>query len=363
MTITMTMTRQLKSNSNPSPNHTSAMTIAFGLLLLSLGSSAHAISCVTRLNRIVLPSYAAAYPNVADTNLKATLNNNTAASSVITIANKSKRLGTLIINKASLTVTDLTSGTANPKPLDIYPVYLRDYVALCLNAAVNKAEKEEELLIQELMSRQTVRKVSSAPYQHYDFGPLFKDITNDKAIGIIGDDYKRLIINIEYIQQMAAGSQRYQLQGHSKVGRNRNDFTGNLTLADIYIATQPSLGADESYKGLVDKQGIAVFDYVLSEDRQQPHSGNFVGKLYVKWYTSKQDDQLHFDDIDRHSDGYFNLVFNGEWRSYRSENPPKIAIWSLYKVADTLTPDLNIGAGEFYPNPSYHNKGWADYHY
>lgn len=355
----MTMTSKFKSNSK----FNTPMNIAFGFLLFSLGSSAHAISCETRLNRIVLPNYTAAYPNVADTNLKATLTNNTAASSVITIANKNKKLGTLIINKISLTVTDLTSGTAKPEPLDIYPAYLRDYVALCLTPSVDSAQKEEALLINELMGRQAVRKVSSAPYQRYDFGPLLKDITKDKAIGIIGDDYKRLIMNIEYIQQMAVGSQRYQLHGHSKVGRNRNDFAGSLMLADIYIATKPSLGVDESYKGIVDKQGLAVFDYVLSEDRQQTHSGDFVGKLYVKWYTSKQDNQLHFDDIDRHSDGYFNLVFNGNWRSYRSGNPPKPAIWSLYNIADILAPDLNIGAGEFYPNPSYHNKGWADYHY
>ena len=353
------MTSKFKSSPNPS----TPMTIAFGLLLFSLASSAHAISCETRLNRIVLPGYNAAYPNVANSAIKATLTNNTAAFSVITITNKTNKLGTLIINKASLTVTDLTSGTAKPEPLDIYPAYLRDYVALCLTPSVDSAKKEEALLVNELMGRQAVRKVSSAPYQRYNFGLLLKNVTNDKAIGIIGDDYKRLIINIESVQQMAAGSQRYQLHGQSKVGRNRNDFAGSLTLADIYIATQPSLGVDESYKGIVDKQGVAVFDYVLSEDRQQPHSGGFIGKLYVKWYTSKQDAQLHFDDIDRHSDGYFNLVFNGEWRSYRAGSLPKPAIWSLYNIADILAPDLNIGAGEFYPNPSYHNKGWADYNY
>lgn len=337
--------------------------LAVGLWLLSAAVSAQAISCETRLNRTVLPAYNAAYPNVATPAIKATLTNNTAASSVITLTNKTNKLGTLIINKASSTVTDLTSGTTNPEPLDIYPTYLRDYVALCLTPSANSVQKEEALLINELMGRQSVRKVASAPYQRYDFSPLLKDVTKDKAIGIIGDDYKRLIVNIESVQQMAAGSQRYQLHGHSKVGRNRNDFTGSLTLTDIYLATQPSLGVDESYKGIVDKQGIAVFDYRLLENRAQPNSGEFTGKLYVKWYTSKQDNRLHFDDIDRHFDGYFNLVFNGEWRSYRAGSLPKPAIWSLYNMADILAPDLNIGAGEFYPNTSYHNKGWADYRY
>ena len=357
------MTKINKTNAKTAYTAQTCVQLVVGLCLLSAAASAQAISCETRLNRIVLPAYNAAYPNVAKPAIKATLTNNTAASSVLTITNKTNKLGTLIINKASLTVTDLTSGTANPESLDIYPAYLRDYMALCLTPSVDSAQKEEALLINELMGRQSVRKVASAPYQRYDFGPLLKDVTKDKAIGIIGDDYKRLIVNIEYIQQMAVGSQRYQLHGHSKVGRNRNDFAGSLTLTDIYLATQPSLGVNESYKGIVDKQGIAVFDYVLSEDRQQPHSGDFVGKLYVKWYTSKQDDELHFDNIDSHSDGYFNLVFNGEWRSYRAGSLPKPAIWSLYNMADILAPDLNIGAGEFYPNTSYHNKGWADYRY
>lgn len=359
------------------------------IMLLMSPNLAQAISCDSRLNRLLLPymetlargdeSLPRANRPLSSSAFKASLVRHNARSAMIRVDKISDTSTSTLpavmqlrIDKGQFTVTEVSSTPhagyvshetnviASPSRDQIdalNPARIRDYVLLCLS---NKpqAEAEEQLLLQEMFLGGAYTQVERSVLQDYDLSLLLAEVNKDQAIGIIGEYYKRLMVNLDSVDKIKSQDYQYQLTGQSKVGRGYNDFKGTMTLEAVYVAQQPSYGIDDSYKEVINQQGVAVFRYQLNEDPKQANSGVFTGKLYSKWYTSHFDHQLHRDDIDAHYDSYYNNVFNGQWRSYRSDATSKPAIWSLYKSSDVLLPDLNVGAGEFVINPRYAHLGW-----
>lgn len=191
-------------------------------------------------------------------------------------------------------------------------------------------------------------------YSKYDFSSLLSD-NGQEIIGILGKDYKRLIIKVQNATK--DNDKSYNISGQSQVKTNITEFKGNLKLKKIYEATRLSYGVDDEYldKGLI-SQGIAIFDYKINENKTTKYSGTFYGNLYLKFYKTK-DDKIHYDDINIYSDGYFNRLYAGYWKGY-DNGIIKIASWADYTLPDTIAPNLNIGVGEFSPNPIYYKNGW-----
>jgi len=104
----------------------------------------------------------------------------------------------------------------------------------------------------------------------------------------------------------------------------------------------------------VQKQGVIVCEFNLLEDNRQKHSGRFSGVLTNSFYIDSQS-ELRYNAIKGFSDSYRNNQFIGKWISYITKNS-KICNFGEWKIPNSE--DLNIGAGEFYPNEKYFDKGW-----
>ena len=207
-----------------------------------------------------------------------------------------------------------------------------------------------------------VSKVSRKKIANYGFTNAIIGSINRDNIGIIGDNYQRLIMKINQVQVDLKDKTRYHVSGRSQVKQNITEFEGIMDLESVYLYNRFDYGIDEEYrdKGLKE-QGFAVFDYQLNEDSKQKYSGVFTGQLYTKWYLT-DDGVMHYDFINYYSDSYFNNLYYGTWREYGSVQS-KVATWADYKLPQEVAPNLNIGAGAFSPNPKYFKYGWAEYQF
>lgn len=79
--------------------------------------------------------------------------------------------------------------------------------------------------------------------------------------------------------------------------------------------------------------------------------------MEIRFYL--KDGKVVYDDIEKGiSDSYYNNSCVGTWRSYRSKSEKKCN-WGEYRIPGCG--DLDIGAGEFSPNPKYFKYGWELY--
>ena len=114
---------------------------------------------------------------------------------------------------------------------------------------------------------------------------------------------------------------------------------------------------DDEFKDHCKTQGLLTAVYEFFEDKKQKHSGVFKGELKTKWYLNKRD-QIQYDNINAHSDGFFNNAFVGSWKMYNS-NLNKKCNWGDYRVPN-IDCDFDIGVGEFNVSKKYLSKGWLD---
>jgi hypothetical protein len=121
------------------------------------------------------------------------------------------------------------------------------------------------------------------------------------------------------------------------------------------VAVYPSSGGLGEYDrehGLT--EGVISGRYLFRQNPKQRGSGVFEGKLSTGYYTDKQG-TIHYDDLDMGADGYTNNDFVGTWKSYRGTRVEKCN-WGDYRAPDSG--DLDVGAGDFYPNDKYIKNGW-----
>lgn len=205
-----------------------------------------------------------------------------------------------------------------------------------------------------------VSKISHTKIANYNFTNVIMDSVSHENIGIIGNNYQRLIMRIDKVKVDPKNKTKYLVSGRSQVKQNITDFNGIIALQGFYLYDRFDYGVDEEYRNKrLKEQGFAIFDYQLNEDAKQKYSGVFTGKLYAKWYLT-DDGSMHYDFINYYSDSYFNNLYYGVWSEYGSSKH-KVATWADHKLPQEVAPDLNIGAGGFSPNPKYFKYGWANY--
>ncbi|HMO81494.1 MAG TPA: hypothetical protein PKD24_11960 [Pyrinomonadaceae bacterium] len=192
-------------------------------------------------------------------------------------------------------------------------------------------------------------------YVTHDFSTLFTPRT--QFLGFIGDDFQRLKIYYTSISRIPKDPRAYRVDGISIVKSNRITFSGEIRINRVLEYKQHRLGLDDRMKDIGHKaQGVLFASYKFAEDRKQPNSGVFEGSMVFSWYLDI-DGVMQYDDIEFHSDSFRNNQYLGTWTQYGS-SIRKVANWGEYRIP--FSGDLDIGAGEFSPNPKYLEKGWRD---
>jgi hypothetical protein len=192
----------------------------------------------------------------------------------------------------------------------------------------------------------------------YDFSELWLKADNNLVYGILGDEYQRILIKLLTIEKNINNPNEYFVYGKSSVKENVCEFVGKITILKIQESKREHFGVDDVFKDLgIKTQGLLSAKYEFFENKLQSHSGFFTGNLETKWFLDK-DDKMQYDNINIHSDGYFNNAFVGSWKMYHSKIEKKCH-WGDYRVP-SIDCSFDIGAGEFNVAEKYWKKGWLD---
>jgi len=191
-------------------------------------------------------------------------------------------------------------------------------------------------------------------YQIFDFTPLF--FPKNEFYGFIGPDYTRIKMYFLSIKRDSANQCLYHVIGATVVKDNKCDFSGIITLEKIQEYKNLKIGLDSSFSGKSKFQGILFGKYLFKENPAQKDVGIFEGLVTISWYIDNFN-LLHYDNIEWYSDSYKNNQYIGTWTEYGTKNH-KICNWGVYRIP--FSGDLDIGVGEFSPNPKYLNSGWED---
>jgi len=205
-------------------------------------------------------------------------------------------------------------------------------------------------------------KICFKDLKHYDFSKIW--LHNDGVrVGFIGKSYQKFDIHFDSIIKM--DDKNYQVYGRTKVKDNICDFQGYFQITDIILYLNEEkqklfeMAKEQGDKAAMNRfkteKHVVIFQYRLSEDRSQYGSGLFKG-IGVSYFEENERAVSYYDN--RLSDSYKNNQFVGIWESYKT-GAIKICHWGDYRIS--LSGDLDIGAGEFSPNPKYKDNGWEDY--
>lgn len=192
----------------------------------------------------------------------------------------------------------------------------------------------------------------------YDFSELWLQTDNNLVYGILGDEYQRILIKLLTIEKNINNPNEYFVYGKSSVKENVCEFVGKITILKIQESKREHFGVDDEFKNSDMKtQGLLMAKYEFFENKLQSHSGYFTGNLETKWFLDKED-KMQYDNINIHSDAYFNNAFVGSWKMYNSKIEKKCH-WGDYRVP-SVDCNFDIGVGEFNVAEKYHKKGWID---
>lgn len=170
-----------------------------------------------------------------------------------------------------------------------------------------------------------------------------------EPLGFIGDNYQRFFIHMISVIQNPVKPYEYLVYGKTKVKETICTFQGTITIVQAGIYSSADI------KGY--RQGHAICDVILFEDKKQAGAGSIKGKLTTK-FVIDADGQFRYDATNFQSDRFTNNQFTGIWTSYKTGTLKKCN-WGDYRIPESG--DLDIGAGEFSVNDKYVNNGWKDY--
>jgi hypothetical protein len=175
--------------------------------------------------------------------------------------------------------------------------------------------------------------------------------------GFIGDNFQRIDIRIDEVVKNELNPLMYYVHGFSEVKGNRCSFIGRITIDSAKLKEREPIieGADYLVDmTMVARRGTVFCTYQFFENRNQKWTGFFSGQLQTYVYITTEQ-QIKYDAIGGFSDSYMNNMYVGKWASYASGNS-KRCNWGEFRIPESG--DLDIGAGEFSPNPKYIENGW-----
>lgn len=203
---------------------------------------------------------------------------------------------------------------------------------------------------------------SNAEYKNeiikYDLSHFWQSGEYTNILGFIGENYQRLRIRIISVTRDKSKPDTYHVTGKSMVKNNVNRFSGTITVAKVRTLKEGSWGVDDDYTGQnIKNLGLVIARYNFAEDKTQPGSGVFEGVLVTDWLIDK-DSKIQLDEVTAGADGYRNNQYVGTWKSYQT-GAVKTANWGDDRIP--MSGDLDLGAGEFYPDKKYWKFGWQSY--
>ena len=206
--------------------------------------------------------------------------------------------------------------------------------------------------------------------QQYDISEFLRP--KFRFLGYIEPKYRRLKIEFKSVQRDPSDPKLYLVKGHSQVGKNICQFSGTITMTKAKELSHQHFGVDDQMANAgIKSEGEWIGDYEFKEDNKK-NCGIFKGEMRFSYYIDK-DEKIRYDDIEGDSDSYKNNQYKGHWISYADKEKAekekkdlksvqKVANWGENRIPDSG--DLDIGAGDFSPNPKYMDQGWDDiYHW
>lgn len=187
--------------------------------------------------------------------------------------------------------------------------------------------------------------ISENKFDKFDFSRILAD-TRTNFLGYIGADYHRLHINFSSVKK--ASNTKYIVSGEYKITGKAHPFNGEIQITKIF-----NYGVDDFMKGKINAQGIALATYFIKGETEKFQA---KGYMLTRWYIDN-DEKLLYDDISEDKDLYANNLFCGECEAGKMQTRP--CAWGHYRIPNSG--DLDIGAGEFSPNPKYLGNGWSDF--
>ena len=243
-------------------------------------------------------------------------------------------------------------------------------------AAQGQLSKNSMSFLQQILQRENKNEYEGdvlsseelvAAMNKYDFSPIWLE-RNNAIVGFIGDDnYQRLKIKPITIVKSDDDPAKYYVYGKSMVKTNICPFIGEIKLLNvrqINIDANVKQNLFEEYKDegenakrFLAPEYVLIAQYSFFEDSKTKGSGKFEGVLKTNFYIYK--DTVFYNDLRMEiADNYNNNQFVGVWTSYTT-GKSKICNWGEFRIP--YAQKLDIGAGEFMPNPIYYPYGWASY--
>jgi len=187
--------------------------------------------------------------------------------------------------------------------------------------------------------------------KRHDFRDLW--ITHDvQPLGFIGAKFERLFIHIGSVTKSADDPLLYTVAGKSRVKNSVTSFKGSIHIYKILFDAESEFNSPDTLQGSVEGH------YTFSEDCKEKHCGVFSGTVKTSIYYVKSKDSLYYDDLSAYADGYCNNLYEGTWESY-DKKIKHSANWGDERIPGSG--DLDMGAGEFYPDKKYYSQGWKNY--
>lgn len=190
----------------------------------------------------------------------------------------------------------------------------------------------------------------------YDLSHLWTTTESSEIFGFIGAGYQRLQIHFLSVTKDRNDPATYLVEGKTLVRKRVRQFEGKIVVESVAVFLLPSaLKSYDREHGL--SEGVISGWYLFRQDRRQEGTGAFEGTLRTYYYIDKRG-AIHYDDLEVGADGYTNNDFVGAWKSYRGTVVEECN-WGDYRIPDCG--DLDVGAGDFYPNEKYIKNGWQTF--
>jgi hypothetical protein len=220
-------------------------------------------------------------------------------------------------------------------------------VLICAFSESDRQPSEADRWLEEVLSRgQLDQKELKELVLKSDLSGLWTKTESSSIFGFIGEDYQRLSIHFSSVHREAGRRDRYIATGKTRVKRNICNFQGTITVATARKYTDTEFPEAS--------EGVIISKCLFKENPRQRYSGSFEGVLMTDYYIDPAG-HVKYDDFMADADGFSNNQFVGVWRSY-SGGPPKRCHWGDYRIP--FCGDLDVGAGEFWPDEKYRTNGW-----
>lgn len=248
-------------------------------------------------------------------------------------------------------------------PIRITILFSVSFWVITINAQII-SEKPDTIL--KLLANNKIDSLELvSQFNNFDYSTLFLD-SNTSFLGFRGEKYQRIDIKFMLVIKNRKELNKYFVFGKRREGQNIFRFIGEIEISNIreLINSKKQIYLNEAIKQKDDDQikrfsikKYALFaTYSFFEDPNKLGSGQLEGNLEVDFFLDGDKIIKHFDI---ESDGYKNNIHIGTWIGYL-ERISLICNWGEFRIPNSG--DLDIGVGEFTPNPKYFKNGWESYY-